>query len=74
MKLYKFRPLANQNEFSRAKQILETGCFWCSQFSELNDPIEQKARFELEIKENAAVHCCLDEDFVEALEYGMATL
>lgn len=40
-------------------------------YSELNDPIEQKARFELEIKENAAVHCCLDEDFVEALEYGM---
>jgi len=40
MKLYKFRPLATQEDFNRAKNILETGCFWCSKFSELNDPME----------------------------------
>ena len=40
MKLYKFRPLANEDDFNRAKKILEEGCFWCSQFSELNDPME----------------------------------
>lgn len=40
LKLYKFRPLANRIDFDRAKVILETGCFWCSQFSELNDPME----------------------------------
>lgn len=40
MKLYKFRPLANQTDFDRAKAILETGCFWCSKFFDLNDPME----------------------------------
>ena len=40
MKLYKFRSLGNQTDFDRAKQILETGHFWCSKFSELNDPME----------------------------------
>lgn len=41
-------------------------------YSELNDPLEQKARLQEELKdagcENVRV---LDEDFVEALEYGM---
>lgn len=40
MKLYKFRPLAKEEDFQRAKSIIETGCFWCSRFSELNDPME----------------------------------
>lgn len=40
MKIYKFRPLENQTDFDRAKVILETGHFWCSQFMELNDPME----------------------------------
>ena len=40
MKLYKFRPLADVEDFQRAKSIIETGCFWCSRFSELNDPME----------------------------------
>lgn len=40
VKLYKFRPLAEVKDFQRAKSIIETGRFWCSQFSELNDPME----------------------------------
>jgi len=43
-------------------------------FSELNDPIEQRARFEAQMKEreqgNDEAHL-MDEDFIEALEYGM---
>lgn len=40
IKLYKFRPLANEEDFERLKDILETGKFWCSKFFELNDPME----------------------------------
>jgi hypothetical protein len=40
MKLYKFRPLANDIDFNRAQEILNTGRFYCSGFSELNDPME----------------------------------
>lgn len=43
-------------------------------FSELNDPIEQRARFEAQVLEreqgNDEAHL-MDEDFLEALEYGM---
>jgi lysyl-tRNA synthetase class 2 len=43
-------------------------------FSEINDPVDQRARFEAQMRERAAgdeeaQH--LDEDFVTALEYGM---
>lgn len=40
-------------------------------YSELNDPIEQKLRLQEEIKDEVASGRCLDEDFIEALEYGM---
>jgi lysyl-tRNA synthetase class 2 len=40
-------------------------------YSELNDPIEQKARLQEEIKDGVADGRCVDDDFVEALEYGM---
>src|SRR5690625_2164757 len=43
-------------------------------FSELNNPIEQRFRFEEQVKEreqgNDEAHL-MDEDFLEALEYGM---
>ncbi|MEO8678017.1 MAG: lysine--tRNA ligase [Vicinamibacterales bacterium] len=43
-------------------------------FSELNDPVEQRRRFEEQIKDRAAgdqeAHA-MDEDYVRALEYGM---
>ena len=43
-------------------------------FSELNDPIDQRQRFETQVAQREAgddeAHY-LDEDFVRALEYGM---
>ncbi len=42
-------------------------------FSELNDPIDQRARFERQAAAKRAQggHADIDEDFVAALEYGM---
>lgn len=46
----------------------------CNAYTELNDPIDQKARFEEQLKErengNEEANE-VDNDFVEALEYGM---
>ncbi|QQS61384.1 MAG: lysine--tRNA ligase [Candidatus Moraniibacteriota bacterium] len=46
----------------------------CNAFSELNDPIEQRMRFEeqMKLRENGDKEAqMIDEDFLEALEYGM---
>ncbi|MBR0522581.1 MAG: lysine--tRNA ligase [Firmicutes bacterium] len=44
-------------------------------FSELNDPIDQKGRFERQVAERLSIEpdarCQVDYDFVNALEYGM---
>jgi lysyl-tRNA synthetase class 2 len=43
-------------------------------YSELNDPVEQRARFEEQMKEhrgNDPEQWTIDEDFLTALEYGM---
>ena len=46
----------------------------CNAFAELNDPLEQRKRFEEQMQAREAGDKeaqMLDEDFVEALEYGM---
>ncbi|MDL1892800.1 lysine--tRNA ligase [Sphingobacteriales bacterium CHB3] len=46
----------------------------CNAFSELNDPLDQRARFEEQMKARARGQeevQPLDEDFLRALEYGM---
>ena len=46
----------------------------CNAFSELNDPIDQKGRFERQVALRAAGDeeaGMMDEDFINALEYGM---
>jgi len=55
-------------------EVIVNGHELCNAFSELNDPIDQRQRFEEQMKlrahgdEQAQV---LDEDYIRALEYGM---
>ena len=55
-------------------QIMAGTAELCNAFSELNDPIDQKNRFEEQMKAKKAGDkeaMMMDGDFVEALEYGM---
>jgi lysyl-tRNA synthetase class 2 len=55
-------------------QIVACGTELGKGFSELNDPDDQRARFEEQMKLRAAGDAeaqYLDEDFLEALQYGM---
>ncbi|MEK7174546.1 MAG: amino acid--tRNA ligase-related protein, partial [Patescibacteria group bacterium] len=55
-------------------QIVAAGTELGKGFSELNDPVDQRARFEEQMRLRAAGDKeaqQLDEDYVEALEYGM---
>ncbi len=55
-------------------ELIVNGKELCNAYSELNDPIDQKARFEdqLELaKRGDEEAMAMDEDFVRALEYGM---
>lgn len=71
-------PLAKKDPNNPKKvlrfQIIAGASELCNAFGELNDPIDQKQRFEEQMKAREAGDKeaqMFDEDFVEALEYGM---
>ncbi|UOY91446.1 lysine--tRNA ligase [Ectobacillus sp. JY-23] len=71
-------PLAKKNEedprFTDRFELFIVAREHANAFTELNDPIDQKERFEAQLKEreqgNDEAHM-MDDDYIEALEYGM---
>jgi len=73
-----YLPLAKKKEGSEgvveAFQLVIAGTELVKAFSELNDPIDQRARFENQEKNKKAGEKdaqVLDEDFIEAMEHGI---
>ena len=70
-------PLCKRNKedptLSDRFEVIVAGFELSNAFSELNDPIEQKARFEAQAKSDDEESYCnqVDEDYVSALEVGM---
>ena len=71
-------PLSRKNEqdptITDRFELFITGREMANAFSELNDPFDQRARFEEQVREKEAgddeAHR-MDEDYIRALEYGM---
>lgn len=71
-------PLAKKNQddprFTDRFEIFIIGSEYGNAFTELNDPIDQRARFEAQVEEQNMGNdeaSDMDEDFCEALEYGL---
>jgi lysyl-tRNA synthetase class 2 len=71
-------PLARRNQTNPQVtdrfELFITGREIANAFSELNDPVDQKKRFEKQIAERGddeEIHPVLDEDYIRALEYGL---
>lgn len=71
-------PLSRRNdqrpEITDRFELFMTGREMANAFSELNDPVDQRLRFEEQVREKEAgddeAHS-MDEDYLRALEYGM---
>ncbi len=72
-------PLARRNDrdpsITDRFELIVAGREVANAFSELNDPRDQRARFEEQIRkrleDDPEIHPEIDEDFIRALEYGM---
>ena len=71
-------PLAKKDStderFTRRFELFIVGKEFANAFSELNDPIDQRERFEAQVAEQEMGNeeaTDMDEDYVEALEYGL---
>ncbi len=70
-------PLAKKDDdprFTKRFELYIACKEMCNAFTELNDPLDQRARFEAQVEEknNGNEEACeVDQDFCEALEYGM---
>ncbi len=71
-------PLSRRNEeapdFTERFELFIAGSEIANGFSELNDPDDQRERFQEQVRDreagDAEAHC-MDNDYIEALEYGM---
>lgn len=75
---YAMRPLAKKKKedenLVESLHLICGGIELVNAYSELNDPLDQKARWQEEMqrgKKGAEEYQILDEDYIEALEYGM---
>lgn len=65
---------ADKPELTERFELFITGREMANAYSELNDPIDQKERLESQVKKREAGDeeaSMMDDDFVNALEYGM---
>lgn len=75
---YEMKPLAKRREdnprIAASFQLLVEGEEFINAYNELNDPFDQRARWEEEMelgKKGAEDYQVIDEDYIRALEYGM---
>lgn len=75
---YEMRPLAKRKSDDPTKvesfQLVAAGAELINAYSELNDPVDQKKRWEEDMKrakKGVKEYQVIDEDYIRALEYGM---
>jgi lysyl-tRNA synthetase class 2 len=75
---YSMRPLAkrhhNEESYVESFQLVAAGAELINAYSELNDPQDQIARWEEDMKrekEGVKEYQVIDDDYIRALEYGM---